>query len=158
MQAISTQKFVRMSPRKLRLVADMVRGKDVQEVLEFLPFVRKQAAMPIQKVVKSAAANAQVKGANPAELKVQSIEIEKGPYLKRFRPVSRGQAHSYVRKMSHIKVVLTDENSKVPVELRHGAGKAQKSKRQTKTKYEKTNKKALNAKAGASQGKKGSKK
>jgi large subunit ribosomal protein L22 len=101
-----------MSPRKLRLVADMVRGKSVPEVLEFLPFVNKRAVKPVEKVIKSAAANAGVKGANPAELTVSSIEIMEGPRLKRFRPVSRGQAHGYIRQMSHIKVtVSTDEKA-----------------------------------------------
>lgn len=106
MQAISTQKFVKVSPRKLRLVADMVRGKSVNEVLEFLPFVNKTAALPVQKVVKTAASNAVVKGADIKDLKVASIEIGEGPRLKRFRPVSRGQAHGFVRQMSHIKVVV----------------------------------------------------
>lgn len=112
MQAISTQKFVRMSPRKLRLVADMVRGKSVKEVLEFLPFVRKNAALPVQKVIKSAAANAQTKGADLNELKVESIQITEGPRLKRFRPVSRGQAHGYVRRMSHIRVTVESTKPK----------------------------------------------
>ncbi|OGM33386.1 50S ribosomal protein L22 [Candidatus Woesebacteria bacterium RIFCSPHIGHO2_01_FULL_44_21] len=110
MQAISTQKFVRIAPRKLRLIADMVRGKSVSEVLEALPFVRKDAVKPVEKVIKSASANAKVKGANPAELVISKIEISEGPRLKRFRPVSRGQAHGYVRAMSHIKVVVTTKS------------------------------------------------
>lgn len=107
--AVSTQKFVRMSPIKLRFVADMVRGKKVEEVLAALPFVVRSAAEPIAKVIKTATANAVVKGASPAELVVKTIEISEGPRLKRFRPVSRGQAHSYVHKMSHIKVMVESE-------------------------------------------------
>ena len=106
MESLSTQKFVRMSPTKLRFVADMLRGKSVSEVLLNLPFVQKRAAEPIMKVIASAAASAQAKGANPNDLKIKSIEINEGPRLKRFRAVSRGQAHGYVRKMSHIKVVV----------------------------------------------------
>jgi large subunit ribosomal protein L22 len=102
MEAISTQKFVRMSPIKLRFVADGVRGKSVNEVLEILPFVNKAGAPIIRKVVNSAMASAVAKGANPGDLVVKSIEINDGPKLKRFRPVSRGQAHGYVRKMSHV--------------------------------------------------------
>lgn len=102
MESTSTQKFVRMSPTKLRFVADGVRGKNVSEILAVLPFVQKNAASVIGKVVRSAAANAVSKGANPSELVVKSIEINEGPRLKRFRPVSRGQAHKYVRKMSHV--------------------------------------------------------
>lgn len=109
MEVVSTQKFVRMAPRKLRLVADVVRGKKVSEILEVLPFVRKAAVLPIRKVIKSAVANAQAKGADVNNLVVSKIEIMEGARLKRFRPVSRGQAHSYVRAMSHIRVILTDE-------------------------------------------------
>jgi large subunit ribosomal protein L22 len=98
-----------MSPQKLRLVADMVRGKGTSEVLEFLPFVKNKAAMPIRKVIKTAVSNAAVKGMKPNGLRVKIIEVGEGPRLKRFRPVSRGQAHGYVRKMSHIKVVVADE-------------------------------------------------
>lgn len=125
MEAVSTQKFVRMSPRKLRLVGDAVRGKKVSEAIEVLPFVNKVAATPILKVIKTASANAITKGASRDELLIKSLEVAEGPRLKRFRPVSRGQAHGYVRRMSHIKVVLTDENSKL---------KAQNSKLQVKTK------------------------
>ncbi len=106
MDAISTQKFIRMSPIKLRLVADLVRGKKADEVLAALPFVNRAASLPISKVIKTAVANATVKGANPADLFVKTIEIEEGTRLKRFRPVSRGQAHSYVHKMSNIKVIV----------------------------------------------------
>jgi large subunit ribosomal protein L22 len=118
MQAISTQKFVRMSPRKLRLVADLVRGKKVTECLETLPFVAKRAALPILKVIKSAAANAQAKGASPKELTVSGIEISEAPRLKRFRAVSRGQAHGYVRAMSHIRVVVETNSKKESNEIK----------------------------------------
>lgn len=133
MQAISTQKFVKMAPRKLRLVADMVRGKGVSEALEFIPFVNKHAALPVKKVIKSAAANAQVKGADISELKVESIEIMEGPRLKRFRPVSRGQAHGYVRQMSHIKVTVATIEKAEP--------KTKKSKEVGEVKVEKKTKK-----------------
>jgi large subunit ribosomal protein L22 len=103
---MSTQKFLKMSPTKLRFVADGIRGKNANEVLEILPFVQKEAAYAIRKVVRAAVAGAIEKGANPSELVVKSIEINEGPKLKRFRPVSRGQAHAYVRKLSHIKVVV----------------------------------------------------
>jgi large subunit ribosomal protein L22 len=106
MESQATQKFIRMSPRKLRLVADMVRKMDVQEALDTLPFVAKRAALPISKVIRSAAANAEAKGAQINSLTIKSIEVSEGPMLKRFRAVSRGQAHGFVKKMSHIKVVV----------------------------------------------------
>lgn len=110
MQAVSTQKFVRMSPRKLRLVADAVRGKSATEVLEALVFMNKRAARTVEKAIKTAVANAKVKGANAADLVISAIEVSEGPRLKRFRPVSRGQAHGYVRAMSHIKVTVATQS------------------------------------------------
>lgn len=114
MEAYSTQKFVKIAPRKLRLVADMVRGKSVSEALEFLPFVNKSASTPVMKVIKTAASNAQVKGADMATLRISSIEVMEGPRLKRFRAVSRGQAHGYIRQMSHIKVKVSSVEKNEP--------------------------------------------
>lgn len=85
----------------------MIRGRKVEEALDALPFVEKNAALPIMKVVKSAAANAtSQQGVNLSDLNIVSIEINEGPRLKRFRPVSRGQAHGYIRQMSHIRVIV----------------------------------------------------
>lgn len=110
MEVSSTQKFVHMSPRKVRLVANAIRGKSPDEALTALAFMTKRAALPVTKALKSAMANAtnnaKLKGDT---LKIKSIQIEEGPRLKRFRPVSRGMAHGYVRRMSHIKVVLEGE-------------------------------------------------
>lgn len=135
MQAQSTQKFVKVAPRKLRLVADMVRGKSVSEVLSFLPFVNKSASLPVEKVVKTAAANARVKGADVNELKISAIEIMEGPRLKRFRPVSRGQAHGYVRQMSRIKVVV-ETNTKAEAKAKKEDKKEEPAKKAKSTKKE----------------------
>src|SRR3989344_5202996 len=113
MEAISTQKFERLSPRKLRLIADMVRKMTPVEALEILPFVTKRGAKPFGKVIKSAIANATVKGASPESLVFKSVQVNQGAKMKRFRPVSRGRAHSYVKYVSHIRVVVTTENSKL---------------------------------------------
>lgn len=109
MQATSTQKFVRMSPRKLRLVADMVRKMKPSEALETLPFVPKRAAEPMLKTIKSAVANATVLGMSPDSLVFKEVLVSEGPKLKRFRAVSRGRAHGYVKQMSHIRVVVEPE-------------------------------------------------
>lgn len=110
MQVSSTQKFVHMSPRKVRLVANAVRGKSPQVALVALTFMTKRAALPVTKALKSALANAtnNVK-LREESLKIKSIQIQEGPRLKRFRPVSRGMAHGYKKRMSHIKVVLEGE-------------------------------------------------
>lgn len=113
MQAVSTQKFVRVSPRKLRLVADVARKMRPTEVVETLPFSAKHAADPLVKVVKSAIANAVVLGANPESLVFRELQVNEGPRLKRFRAVSRGRAHGYVKQMSHIRVVVETEEKPV---------------------------------------------
>ena len=111
MEAIATQKFVRMSPRKLRLVADMVREMSPAEAMEILPFLNKRGSTPIRKVIQTAVANASQKGASPDTLKFKEIQINEGSRMKRFRAVSRGRAHGYVKQMSHIRVIVTDEGA-----------------------------------------------
>jgi large subunit ribosomal protein L22 len=99
-----------MSPRKLRLVADVVRELEPIRALEILPHVGKRAAGPMAKVVKSAIANAKQKGFSEGDLIFKEIQINDGPTLKRGRPVSRGRWHPIKKRMSHIKVVLTTRN------------------------------------------------
>lgn len=109
MKVIATQKYVRMSPRKLRYVADVIRPLSVDEALDALPFIRRRAAGVIEKVVKSARANAVQKGLGTENLRIAEIQISEGPRLKRFRAVSRGRAHGIIKPMSHIRVILTNE-------------------------------------------------
>jgi large subunit ribosomal protein L22 len=104
--AISTQKYIRMSPRKLRLVADLARPLTPEKALEVLPYLGKRAADPIYKVIKSAVANAEQKGANLNQLIFSEIQINEGPRLKRAIAVSRGMSHPITKPMSHIRVVV----------------------------------------------------
>ncbi len=113
MQAISTQKYIRVSPRKLRLVADMTRKMTPVEALSVLPYVNKAAAIHIEKVVKSAVANAKVLGANEQDLVFKEIQISEGPRLKRGIAVSKGMWHPIVKYMSHIRVIV--ETKETPV-------------------------------------------
>lgn len=113
MQAISTQKYIRVSPRKLRLVADMTRKMTPVEALAVLPYVNKAAAIHIEKVVKSAVANAKVMGANEQDLVFKEIQISEGPRLKRGIAVSKGMWHPIVKYMSHIRVIV--ETKETPV-------------------------------------------
>ncbi len=115
---IATQKFVRTSPRKLRLVADMAKKLGPVRAVEILPYSGKRANEPLQKVIKTAIANAVALGASQKELVFKEIQIGEGPRLKRGNPISRGQWHSIKKRMSHIRVVLTTisetkENPKV---------------------------------------------
>jgi len=107
MEIIAYQKFIRTSPRKLRLVADAVRNLHPTQALIKLKFINKRAAEPLAKVFKQAVSNA-VNNSNLKEvdLKIKHLQIEEGPTLKRWRAVSRGRAHRILKRMSHIKIVL----------------------------------------------------
>ena len=103
----ATQKYIRTSPRKIRLVADSVRGLRVDQALEYLRFLGKRAALPVAKVIRSAAASAKdQQGLDSKDLIVKIIDIGEGATFKRWRAVSRGSAHSIMKRSSHIKVIL----------------------------------------------------
>lgn len=106
MEVKAVQKYVRVSPRKLRLVADAIREMSPQEALDILPFLKKRATEPLSKVIKTALANAKDVGLTEEKFKFKSIQINEGPRLKRGRPVSRGMWHPFQKKMSHIVVIL----------------------------------------------------
>ncbi|MEZ4323436.1 MAG: 50S ribosomal protein L22 [Myxococcota bacterium] len=105
-------RFARVSPQKARLVANLVRGMDVPEALEVLTFTRKKTAPMIRKLVESAVANASVDAQREGgdfdedELFVQTITVDAGPTLRRFRPRAQGRATRIQKKTSHITVVL----------------------------------------------------
>lgn len=106
----ATQKYIRTSPRKLRLVADAVRELSVVKALLYLRFMDKRAAEPLMKTLKSAAENARVsKGITADNLMIASIDIGEGPTYKRWRAVSRGMAHSIKKRTAHIKVELKEK-------------------------------------------------
>ena len=104
----ATSRFIRMSPQKARLVIDLIRGKSVNEALMTLKFTNKGATREIEKVVKSAVANATQKSENVDvdQLFVEKAFINEGPRLKRTRPAPMGRAYRYQRRTSHITVEL----------------------------------------------------
>ena len=106
MEVRAIQKNIKMSPKKLRFVADVARKMKPIDAIEKLPFIGKKAAEPIILVIKSALANAKNKEIDAASLVFKELQINEGPRLKRGRPVSRGRWHPYKRRMSHIRVVL----------------------------------------------------
>jgi large subunit ribosomal protein L22 len=112
MEIKSVQKFVKTSPRKLRLVANLAKKMKPTEAIEALPFSRKRAADPLVKVIKTAIANAKERGAKEENLIFKEIQINEGPRLKRGRPASRGVWHPYKRRMSHIRVILEEKKKK----------------------------------------------
>lgn len=110
MEYQATTKYVRVSTRKVRLVADSIRRLTPTAALRALTHTPKAAAEPIVKTISSAMANAKQKGVDAAALVFKTIEIMGGPSMKRFNAVSRGQAHSYKKRMTHIRVILEDTN------------------------------------------------
>jgi large subunit ribosomal protein L22 len=102
-------KYVRMSPQKMRLVADLVRGKNVQEALTLLRFTNKAAAGQVAKTIASAAANADENhGLSIENLYVARIMIDEGPTLKRGRPGARGRYKPVLKRGSHISVFVAE--------------------------------------------------
>lgn len=94
------------TPRKMRLVADLVKGKPVAVALTELTFLPRRAAEPIAKLIKSAAANAKERGEDVATLKVQSITVESAGMLKKYMPRAFGRASMIRRRKSRVKVTL----------------------------------------------------
>ncbi len=110
MDVKATAKTVRVTPRKARLVLDLIRGKSVEEALAILQFTPNYAASVVSKVVKSAAANAEHNnGLNAANLYVKACYADEGVVMKRFMPAAKGNAHSIFKRTSHITVVVSDE-------------------------------------------------
>ncbi len=108
-------KNYRQSPRKVRLVVDLIRGKTVPEALAHLEFLPKRASEAMIKTLKSAVANARsTKGFAPENLIVKDIRAEKGLTLKRSMPRARGSANPIHKHSSHITIVLGEANNLKP--------------------------------------------
>jgi len=110
MEVKATARYIRTSPRKLRPVADTVRGKKVDEALVILRFLPSPSARTVAKVVSSAAANAENNfEMTPSDLRIVSIYVDGGPTLKRFRAGPRGRVKPILKRSSHITVVVAEE-------------------------------------------------
>jgi len=103
----ATQKFLLMSPRKIRLVVALIKKMKPAEAVEKLPFVQKRAGAEVSKVIKNAMAAAKIQGISETDLVFKEIQINEGPRLKRGRAASRGMWHPFKKRMSHIRVILT---------------------------------------------------
>jgi len=103
-------KYARVGAQKARLVADLVRGKDVSAALKSLTYLNKKSALMIKKLIESAVANADYKKTMDLDkLVVKTIFVDKGPVLKRFRPRAQGRAYGVRKQTSHINVVLEEK-------------------------------------------------
>lgn len=110
MEARAVGKHIRISPQKARLVADVVRGMDVDQAITTLRFMPKKGAGILQKIIESAVANAaQDDAADIDSLYVKKIFVDGGPSLKRIRPRAQGRATGIIKRTSHITVVLDEE-------------------------------------------------
>jgi len=107
---------LKISPRKTRLVADLIRGKNLSYARQQLQFAKKRSAPAILKLLDSALSNAKNinEKVNETNLFVKEIFVDEGPKLKRYRPRARGSAYEIQKKTSHITLVLSEKESKKP--------------------------------------------
>ena len=111
-QGKAIAKFVRIAPRKVRIVIDLIRGKDIADAYAILKFTPKRGAGIIEKVLKSAVANAENNfDMDSANLYVAACYVDQGPTLKRIQPRSRGQAFSILKRSSHITVIVKEKEA-----------------------------------------------
>ncbi len=111
LQAHAIAKWVRIAPRKMRLVANMVRGKGVEEAVNVLHFSTKRASEPIEKAIRSALANLMVQDEatriDTDQVYISEIRIDEGPTWKRWKPRAMGRATRIRKRTSHVTVVVT---------------------------------------------------
>ena len=111
MESKAVAKFVRITPRKVRVVLDLIRGKNVAEAFAILKFTPKSGAVVVEKVLRSAVANAE----NNYDMDVDKLVIktafaDDGPTMKRIHPRSRGQAFKILKRTSHVTIVVDEKN------------------------------------------------
>ncbi|MDO8451826.1 MAG: uL22 family ribosomal protein [bacterium] len=109
MEYQATAKYIHVSTRKVRLAALGIRRLSPERALAYLSALPKRAARPLGLVLSSALANAKDRQAKSETLRLKTIEVMGGPVMKRWRAVSRGQGHAYKKRMTHIRVILTDQ-------------------------------------------------
>ena len=109
MEAKAYLKYARISPRKVQIVLDLIRGKSLRNANAILKLTPKAACEPVGKLLKSAAANAENNHSmDPASLYVAECFVCPGPTLKRIQPVSKGRAHRILKRTSHVTMVLRE--------------------------------------------------
>lgn len=111
MEATATLRYLKASPQKVRLIADLIRGKKVDEALSILRFTKKLNAKDLEKLLRSAVANAESKegGVDSDELVVSKIFVNEGPREKRIQPAPMGRAFRIQKRKAHVTVHVSDE-------------------------------------------------
>ena len=109
MEARAKATFVRIAPRKVQIVLDLIRNKPADEAMAILKYTPKAACEPLEKLLKSAMANAENNfDMDPSRLYVAFCSVDQGPTLKRIRPRAQGRAYRINKKTSHINLVLKE--------------------------------------------------
>ncbi|MGI6262744.1 MAG: 50S ribosomal protein L22 [Succiniclasticum sp.] len=110
MEVKATAKYIRIAPRKLRIVMNLIRGKKVNEAFAILQFTPKVGSEVVEKVLRSAVANAEHNNdMNVDNLVVSSCYVDQGPTMKRIHPRSRGQAFKILKRSSHVTVCVSEK-------------------------------------------------
>ena len=124
MEATATLRYLKASPQKVRLIVDLVRGKKVEEALNILHFTKKTVARDLEKLLRSAVANAENKetGADVDDLVVSKIYVNEGPREKRVQPAPMGRAYRIQKRKAHVTIHVSDEVK--AVNERSGAAKS----------------------------------
>ena len=122
MEYKATAKYMRVSMRKMRLIADAVRHLPLHRALTQLTLMKKRGGSMLQEVFRSAISNAKGKNVNEDALEIKAVDIMEGPRMKRWHAAPRGMAHPYKKRMTHIRVVLTDDLKKKTKDI-HGGNK-----------------------------------
>lgn len=110
MEAKALARYIRLSPQKVRLVVDLIRGKSAEDALNLLTMSPKRAAFTIAKVLRSAIANAEEKGASDVDkLYVKTVFVDQGPTMKRMRARAMGRSNTIRKRTSHITIVVDEK-------------------------------------------------
>ncbi len=111
MESIAILKYARITPRKARRVVDIIRGKNASDAMVSLRFMPYKAAWYIEKLLKSAMANAEQKNrhANIDKLRIKTVFVDQGPVMKRMEPRAMGRANVIKKRNSHITIILTED-------------------------------------------------
>lgn len=110
MEARATLKYARISPRKVKIVLDLIRNQDADKAMAILKFTPKSACEYLEKLLKSAMANAENKNMDMSKLYVAECAASPGPILKRIRAKDHGRAHRILKKTSHVTLVLKERD------------------------------------------------
>lgn len=138
MEARAITRYMRISPRKVRLVVDTIRSKPVAHAHAILSNLNKKAARLVEKTLKSAEANAKAKKMDAARLYIREIRADGGPMLKRYLPRAMGRADVILKRTTHLNVVLAEHQRRVASlqpESEKGGSKASRLRKEKKEKH-----------------------